>query len=156
ARRHGSANSQRELARCGERSATTDSPKLSGRTFAAREKQLARVSGASLQRSDTLLDRRMRHEEPRNSAAAGDAERLHGLRQRGLAVHALQAAQRLNHRLATCKLRTARVRTELALPREPHQDHRGENAEQNLRDEARDEEAGPVAALRAEHDSVDD
>ena len=72
------------------------------------------------------------------------------------AASATQAFERADHRVASGQLRAARVRTELTLPREPHHDHRGEDAEQDLRDEARDEEAGPRSALIAQQHAIDD
>src|SRR5262245_58786244 len=104
---------------------TDSARKVGGPQTRPAQKGLKLKSRAALQSRDALLDWRVRHEEPPEAAAAaaGDAERLHGLRQLGLAMHALQAAQRLDHRVASGKLRAARVGAELALPREPHHDH---------------------------------
>ena len=53
-------------------------------------------------------------------------------------------------------VRAAGVGAELAMPREPHHDHAGENAEHQLRDDHGDEERRAVAALGLEHDAIDD
>src|SRR5438876_8232096 len=71
-------------------------------------------------------------------------------------MHALQAVQRADHRLASGQLRSTRIGAELTLPRVPHHDHAGQNAEQNLRDEACDEETGAATALVAEQHPIYD
>jgi hypothetical protein len=55
----------------------------------------------------------------------------------------LQALQRGDHLLAAGQVGAAGIGAELALAREPHHDDAGEDAQQDLRDDAGDPEAGP-------------
>ena len=82
----------------------------------------------------------MAHEEPpetTDNTAFRDAERRELLRQR--LMGALQPLERLNHVLATGELRTAPIRAELTLTREPRHDDAGEQPEHDLGEEHRDE-----------------
>src|SRR5262245_22149135 len=86
------------------------------------------------QRRDTLIERRMAHEQPRQTAAnaaIGDAESLELLRGQRL-VAALEVFQRPDHVAGTGELRPAAIRAELALAREPHDDRRREQPEYDL------------------------
>jgi hypothetical protein len=71
----------------------------------------------------------VRHEEPRNAAAARDAEGRHLRRQRRLLVVPLQALQRGDHLLAAGKLGAAGIGAEFALAAEPHHDHARQNTQ---------------------------
>src|SRR5206468_12166718 len=68
-----------------------------------------------------------------------------------------EAHERAYHRLRRAEQpRRTRVGAELALAREPHDDHGSENPEHDLTDEHRDVEARSDAALGAEHGLVHD
>src|SRR5687767_828762 len=110
---------------------------------------------APTKRGNALLERRMAHEQPLQSMAdrTADAERSHLVRQR-LRTLLAQAFERADHRVATFQLRAAGVGAELALAREPHDDHAREDAEHDLRDDHGDEKRGAMAALGLEHDAV--
>src|SRR5690606_35204064 len=93
---------------------------------------------------------------PAAAVAAKDAESLERLGQGGRMPGPAEPAQRADHAGAARERGAARVRAELAPPREPRDDQARENAEHELRDDRRDEKARPVTALGAEHDAVDD
>src|SRR6266516_3849409 len=109
-----------------------------------------------LQGGDTLLDRRVAGEKRRPSRCSADARCDHRLRQRAR-LQASEATECGYHRLRRAeKPRRACVGAELALAREPHDDHGSENPERDLADEHRDVEARSDAALGAEHGFVHD
>ena len=86
----------------------------------------------------------------------GDAEGLHRLGQLAR-LDTAQAAQRVHHRRRRSQvLRRSRVGAELAPAREPGDDHRREDAEDDLQHDHGDEVAGAVAALGLEHGAIDD
>ena len=111
---------------------------------------------AGLQRGDPLLDRRVGREDRHPARTVVDAHRLDRLGQVA-GIEAAEARERVHHRPRVAEvLCRARVGAELPPPREPRDDDRGEDPEQDLADHDGDEEAGPGAALGAEHRPVDD
>src|SRR5690606_23247338 len=84
--------------------------------------------GGCLQRRDARLDRRMAREEAEEARLALlDAMRLERLRQLA-GLEAAEPRERRDHRLAIAhQANGARVGAELALAREPGDDHRGED-----------------------------
>src|SRR5438445_2162565 len=104
-----------------------------------------------LQGGDTFLDRRVAGEERRPSRRAVHARRGKRLRQ-GARLHAAQAHERAYHRLRRAEQpRRARVGAEFALARKPHDDHRGEDPENDLGYDHGDVVAGTDSALGTEH-----
>ncbi len=87
-------------------------------------------------------------------AAAVDAEGRHLVRQRTGTLHT-QTFERRDHGIAVGEIGTARVGAEFTMTREPHHDHRRENAEHELGDDHGDQVSRPVAALGLEHDAID-
>ena len=82
-------------------------------------------------------------------AATVDAEGRHLLRQRRRGMDTLERFERADHRVRAGEICAARVRAEFTLAREPGDDHAGEEAEHDLRDDDRDEVADAVCRARS-------
>src|SRR5690606_31635958 len=123
-------------------------PKPSRSTWSRSRRLPEPPSGFSahrLQRSDALFDRRVRAEQAAD--AAGNTHGRHALRQLGR-LHAAEAREGVDHRLlAAHELGGARVGTEFALTREPGNDDRGQEAEDDVEHDGRDEIADARAAV---------
>ncbi|MDQ5887172.1 MAG: hypothetical protein QG667_460, partial [Pseudomonadota bacterium] len=91
----------------------------------------------SAQRRNPFFQTRMGCKQAQQTFTTGNARCSHVLRQ-GTRLHATQTLQRGNHRLRTTQqLCSTGIGTKLALTREIHHDHAGENAEDNIADNHR-------------------
>lgn len=107
-----------------------------------------------MQRCDALRERRVRHEQTLQPAAASNTEGGDSVRQRRLPGGEPEPLQRGDHLPAPSQQCAAALGAELPLPREPHDDDRGQNSQHQPGGDIGDEKGWTAAALGASSQEI--